>query len=217
MPKNVQVQFSCTVVSDTLWPHELKHARLPCPSPAPEAFTNSSPSSQWWHPPAVPFSSRLQSFPASGSFPICQLFSPGGQSIGVSALTSVLPMNIQGWFPLGLTGLISLSPSNSQESFPEPQFKSINSSALSLLYGPAFTPIHDYWKSNMFDIANCVTLSKCLKIFKLRFSPLWKGVVTVHMQKIIVCFKLDNTCKLLSTVNTHGRYSAAVTLVYYCC
>ena len=164
-----------------------------------------------------PLSSCPQSFPASGSFPICQLFSPGGQSIGVSVLTSVLPMNTQDWFPLGRTGLISCLSKGLSRAFSNTTAQKHQFFGLSLLYGPAFTPIHDYWKSNMFDIANCVTLSKCLKIFKLQFSPLWKGVVTVHMQKIIVCFKLDNTCKLLSTVNTHGRYSAAVTLVYYCC
>ena len=90
----------------------LQHARLPCPSPSPGACSNSSPSSPWCHPtissPVVPFSSCLQSFPASGSFPMSQFFSPGGQSIGVSASASVLPMNTQDWFPLGWTGWISL-------------------------------------------------------------------------------------------------------------
>ena len=105
-------QFSCSVISDYLWPHGLQHARLPCPSPIPKAYSNSCPLSQWCHPTilssVIPFSSCLQSFPASGSFPMSQLFASGGQSIGVSALASVLPMNIQDWFPLGLTGLISL-------------------------------------------------------------------------------------------------------------
>ena len=106
------VQFSCSVVSDSLRPHALQHARLPRPSPTPRAYSNSCPLSWWCHPTVsssvVPFSSRLQSFPASGSFPMSQFFTWGSQSIGVSASASVLPMNIQGWFPLGWTGWISL-------------------------------------------------------------------------------------------------------------
>ena len=105
------VQFSCSVMSDSLQTHGLQHARLPCPSQTPGAYSNSCPLSWWRHPtshPVVPFSSRLQSFPASGSFPMSQSFTLGGQSIGVSASASVLPMNIQDWFPLGWTGLISL-------------------------------------------------------------------------------------------------------------
>ena len=106
------VQFSRSVVSNSLQPHGLQHTRLPCPSPTPGAYSNSGPSSQWWHPiitsSVVPFSSHLQSFPASGSFPMNQFFTSGGQSIGVSASASVLPMNIQDWFPLGLTGWISM-------------------------------------------------------------------------------------------------------------
>ena len=106
------VQFSCSVVSDSLWPHGLQHTRLPYLSPTTRACSNSCPSSWWCHPAisssVVPFSSCLQSFPASGSFPMSQFFASGGQSIGVSASASVLPMTIQDWFPLGLTGLISL-------------------------------------------------------------------------------------------------------------
>ena len=105
------VQFSCSVVSDSLRPRGLQHTRLPCPSPTPEACSNSCLSSQWCHPTilssVVPFSC-LQSFPASGSFQMSQFFTSDGQSIGVSASASVLPMNIQDWLPLGLTGLISL-------------------------------------------------------------------------------------------------------------
>ena len=105
-------QFSCSVVSNFLRPHELQHASLPCPSPTPKACTNSCPLSRWCHPTisssVVHFSSSLQSFPASRSFPMSQFFRSGGQNIGVSASASVLPMNIQDWFPLGLTGLISL-------------------------------------------------------------------------------------------------------------
>ena len=104
--------FSCSVVSDSLWPHGLQHARLPCPSPSPQACSSSCPLSQWCHPTISSsvslFSSCLLSFPASGSFSVSQLFTSGGQSIGASALAPVLPMNIQGWCLLGLTGLNSL-------------------------------------------------------------------------------------------------------------
>ena len=102
--------FSCWVVSNSLWPHELQHTKLPCPSLTPRVCSNSCPLTQWCHPTisssVTPFSSCPQSSPASGSFPVCQFFTSGGQNIGASA--PVLPMNIQGWFPLGLTGLISL-------------------------------------------------------------------------------------------------------------
>ena len=106
------VQFSCSVMSNFLWPHGLQHARLPCSSPTLRACSNSRPVSQWCHPTisssVVPFCSCLQSFPAPGSFPIGQFFASGGQNIGVSASASVLPVNIQDWFPLGWTGWISL-------------------------------------------------------------------------------------------------------------
>ena len=109
------------VVSDSLQPHGLQHARSPCPSLTPRAYSNSCPSSQWCHPTTsssvVPFSSHLQSFPASGSFPMSQFFTSGGQSIGVSASTSVPPMNIQDWFPLGLTGWISLQSKGLSRAF----------------------------------------------------------------------------------------------------
>ena len=104
------VQFSHSVMSNSLWPHELQHARPPCPSPTPGVYLNSCPLSRWCHPTisssVIPFSSCLLSFPASGSFPMSQFFTSGGQSIGVSASTSVLPMNTQDWFPLGWTGWI---------------------------------------------------------------------------------------------------------------
>ena len=147
--------FSCSVVSD--WGHHgLQHARLPCPSPSPGAWAESCPLSQWCHPAisssvipfsVIPFSSCLQSFPASGSFLMSWLFASGCQSIGVSASASVPLMNIQGWFPLGLTSLI-LQCKGLSRVFSNTQFKSSNSSALSLLYGPTLTPIHDYWKNH---------------------------------------------------------------------
>ena len=106
------VQFSGSVVSDSLWPHGLQHARPPCTSQTPGAYSNSSPSSRWCHPTisssVLSFSSCLQSFPASGSFPMSQFFASDGQSIGVSSSASILPMNIQDWFFLGWTGWISL-------------------------------------------------------------------------------------------------------------
>ena len=104
------VQFSRSVVSDFLRPHGLQHARPPYPSPTPGVYSNSCMLSRWCHPTisssVIPFSSRLQSFQAFGSFQMSQFFTSGGQTIGVSALASVLPMNIQDWFPVGLTGLI---------------------------------------------------------------------------------------------------------------
>ena len=105
-------QFSHSVVSNSLWPHELQHTRPPCPSPTPGVTPNPCPSSRWCHPAisssVIPFFSCPQSFPASEAFPMSQLFTWGGQSIGVSASTSVLPMNTQNWSPLGCTGWISL-------------------------------------------------------------------------------------------------------------
>ena len=143
------VQFSCSVVSDSLWPHELQHARHPCPSPSPGIQLNSGPLSRWCHltisSSVIPFSSCSQSFTALGSFQMSQLFASGGQRLGVSASTSVLPMNTQDWSPLGWTGWISL------HSSPIPQFKSINSSALSFLHIPTLTSIYDHWENHNLD------------------------------------------------------------------
>ena len=137
--------FSRSVTYDSLQPHGLQHARLPCPSPSPGACSNSCPLSRWCHPTisssVIPFSSRLRSFPASGSFSMNQLFASFSQSIGTSASDSVLSMNIQVWFPLGLTGW------DSQESSPAPQCESINS----LVFGPILTFIHDHWENHSFD------------------------------------------------------------------
>ena len=107
----ISVRFSFSLISDSLWPHGQQHARLSCPSPTPRAYSNSCPSSQWCHATisssVLPLSSFLQSFPASGSFPMSQFFAWGGQHSGASASASVLSMSIQDWFPLGLTDLIS--------------------------------------------------------------------------------------------------------------
>ena len=156
------VQFSHSVVSDSLQPHKSQHTRPPCPSPTPEIHSNSCPSSWWCHPAIsssiVPFSSCPQSLPASGSFPMSELFAWGGQSIGVSASASVLPMNTQDWSPLGWTcspkdsrESSPCSPRDFQGSSPTPQFKSIDSSALSFLYSPTLTSIHDHWKNHSLD------------------------------------------------------------------
>ena len=121
-------------------------------SPTPRVYSNSCPLSRCCHPAisssVVPFSSPPSVFPSSRSFQMSQLFPSGGQSIGVSALALVLPMNIQDWFPLRWTGWISL---HSQESSPTPQFKNINSSALNFLNSPILTSIHDHWKNRSFD------------------------------------------------------------------
>ena len=134
---------SVTVMSNFLRPHGLQHTRLPCPSPSPGACSNSCPLSRWFHPTIlssiVPFTSCLQSFPAPGFSLISRLFSSGGHSIGASASASVLPMNIQGWFPLGLTGWISLLSKGLSRVFSNTTVRSIGSSALNLLYGPTLT------------------------------------------------------------------------------
>ena len=136
MTLRFSVQFSHSVLSDSLWPHELQHARSPYPSPTPGAYPNSCPSSQWCHPAisssVIPFSSCPQSFPASGSFPKSQPFAWDGQSTGVSASASVPPVNIQDWSPLGWTGWISLQSKGLSRVFSNTTV-SISSSALSFL------------------------------------------------------------------------------------
>ena len=150
------VQFSLSVVSDSLWSHGLQHTRLPCPSPTPGAYSNSCPSC-WWCLPTisssvVPFSYHLQAFPASGSFQMSQFFASGGQSIGVSASTSVLSMNTQDWSPLGWTYWISsqskgLSRVFSNTTVQKHQFFG----AQLFFYSPILTSLHDYWKNHNFD------------------------------------------------------------------
>ena len=144
----------CSDVSNSLQPHGLQHTSLPCPSSSPGACSNSCLLSWWCHPTisssVALFSSCLQSFPASRSFPASWLFTSGGQSIGASV--SVLPMNTQDWFPIGLTGLTSLWSEELSSVFSTPQFESINSLALSLLYGPTLTSVHNYWKNHSLDL-----------------------------------------------------------------
>ena len=158
---------------NSLQPHGLRHARPPCPSPTPRVYSNSCPLSWWCHPTisssVVPFSSCLQYFLASGSFPMSQFFTSGGQSIAVSASPSVLPMNIQDWFPLGWTGCC---PRDSQESSPIPQFKSIDSSVLSFLYNPTLTSTKDYWKKHSLD-----KMGLCWQAMSLLFNMLSRLVI----------------------------------------
>ena len=141
---------------DSLRPHGLQHIRLPCSSSSPESCSNSCPLSQWRHPTissSVPFSSRLQSFPASGSFPMNQLFTSGGQSTGASASAWVLPMNIQGWFPLGGTGLISL------------QYKGLSRVLVwaknTLIKKPNYF-LQSQWQTVSFKMYLKITYKKCL-------------------------------------------------------
>ena len=142
-------------MSDSLWPHGLQHARPPCPSPAPEVYLNSCALSQWCHPTisssVIPFSSHLQSFPASGSFQMSQLSASGGQIIGISASVSVLPMNIQDWFPLGWTGWISLQSKGLSRVFSNTTVQKHQFLALSYVYSLTLTYIHDYWKNHSCD------------------------------------------------------------------
>ena len=150
------VTQSCPTLCD---PHQLQHARLPCPSPIPRVYSNSCPLSQWCHPTlsssVIPFSSRFQSFPASGSFQMSQFIALGGQSIGVSA-SSVLPKNIQDRFPLGWTGWISLQSKGLSKVFSNTTVQKHQFfSTLSSLWSNSHS-IHDYWKNHSLTIWNFV-------------------------------------------------------------
>ena len=149
-------QFSRSVVSDSLWPHEPQDTRPPCPSLTPGVYPNSCPLSRWCPPTTssssvIPFSSCLQSSPTSGSSQMSQLFASGGQNIEVSASTSVPPINTQKWFPLGWTGWISLQYKGLSRVFSNIKFKSINSLVLSFLYSSNLTCTHEYGKNHSLD------------------------------------------------------------------
>ena len=137
---------------DSLQPFGLQHARLPCPPLSPRVCSNSCPLTRWCHPiissSVAPFSSCPQSFPESGSFPVSLCFASGGQSIGASASPSVLPMNIQGWFPLGLTGLISSLSQGLSRVFSSTKLEKMNFLVLSHLYRLTLTSICGYWKNH---------------------------------------------------------------------
>ena len=152
------VQFSHSVMSNSLQPHELQLTRPPCTSPTPRVYPKPSPSSRWCHPAisssVVPFFSCPQSLPASGSFQMSQLFASGGQSIGVSASASVLPMNTvdtQDWSPLGRTGWISLQSKGLSRVFSNTTVQKHQFFVLNFLHSPTLTSIHDHWKNHSLD------------------------------------------------------------------
>ena len=180
------VQFSHSVVSDSLWPHELQHARPPCPSPTPRVHSNSHPWSQWCQPAisssVVPFSSCPQSLTASESFPMSQLFAWGGQSTGVSALASFLPKNTQDWSPLEWTGWISLQSKGLSRVFSNTTVQKHQFFSDSCLHSSTLTSIHKLDRFNYMKVPsflqthNCFYkilknfLLKCLKIFEVSKS-----------------------------------------------
>ena len=169
-------QISCSVVSDSLRPHESQHARPPCPSPTPGVHSDSRLSSQWCHPAitssVIPFSSCPQSLPASKSFPMSQLFAWDGQSTGVSALTSFLSKKSQGWSPLKWTGWISLQSKRLSSLLQHHSSKASISSALSFLHSPTLTSIHDHWKNH------CFRRTFVGKVLSLLFNMLSRLVIT---------------------------------------
>ena len=152
---SLSVQFTHSVVSNSWRPHESQDTRPPCPSSTPRVYSNSCPSSRWCHPvissSVVPFSFFPQSLPASESFPMSQLFARGGQSIGVSASASVLPMNIQDWSPLGWTGWISLQSKGLSRVFSSTTAWRHQLFSAQPFLCPALTSIHDYRKNHSFD------------------------------------------------------------------
>ena len=167
-------------MSDSLRPHGLRHARLPCPSPTPGVYWNSCTSSQWCHPTVsssvVPFSSCLQSFPASGSFQISHFFTSGEQSIGVSASASVLPMNIQDWFPLGWTGWISLQSKGLSRVF-------LSNSKTSILWRSAFFIVH--LSHPYMTTGKTIALTRQTfvgKVMSLLFN-MWSGLVITFLPR----------------------------------
>ena len=174
--------FSLQVMSDSLRPHGLQHARLSCPSLSPGVCSNSCPVSQWCHPiissSVAPFSSCPQSFPASGSFPVSWIFASDGQSIGASSSRPVLPMNIQGCFPLGLTGLI-LQAKGLSRVFSNTTVKK-HQLVLSFLYSPTLISISDYWKT--------IALTRWIfvgKVMSLLFNML---------SRLVIAFLPRNSC-----------------------
>ena len=188
------IQYSHSVVSDSLWLHGLQHARPPCPSSTPRVYSNSCPLGQWCHPTisssAIPFSSHLQSFPASGSFQMSQFFASGGQNIGVSASASVLLMNIQDWSPLGWTDLHAVQ--GTLKSSPTPQFKSINSLALSFLRVQLSHPYMTIGKT--ISLTRWTFVGKVMSLhfnmlsrFVIAFLPKSKRLLISWVQSVTIC------------------------------
>ena len=178
-------------MSDSLRPHGLQHARPLCPSTTPGVYSNSCPIGWWCHPAisssVIPFSSCLQFFPASGCFQMSQFFTSGGQSIGVSALASVLPMNIQDWFPLGWTSWTSLESKGLSRVFSNTTVQKHQFFGLSFLYSPTLTSIHDYWKNkalNRWTVVGKVMslLSNMLSRLVITFLPRSKRLLISGLQ-----------------------------------
>ena len=178
-------------MSNSLRPHESQHARPPCPSSTSGVHSDSRPLSRWCHPAissfVIPFSSCPQCLPASESFPMSQLFAWGGQGTGVSALTAFLPKKSQGWSPSEWTAWIFLHARDPQESSPTPQFKSINSSTLSLLHSPTLTSIHDHRKNIALTIWTLVgkvmsLLLNMLSRLIITFPPRSKHLLISYLQ-----------------------------------
>ena len=168
----------------TLMHPTLQHARLPCPSPTPRVYSNSCPSSRWCHPTissSVVSFFCLQSFPASGSFPMSQVFASGGQSIGVSASASVLPMNIQGWFPLAWTGWISLQSRDSQESSPTPQLSCLCILRINSLSVVSFAIVFSHSEGCLFTLL--IVFFVVQKLFKFtRLSLVYFGFYFITLE-----------------------------------
>ena len=213
---------------NSLRPHGLEHSRLPCPSPSSRACSNSCPLNQWFHPTisfsVVPFSSHLQSFPALGSFPMSWLFTSGGQSIGTSASASVLPINIQDWFSLELTGLILQSKGLSKESFPTPQFKSINSSVLSFLYEVQLShPNMTTGKTialtkQTFDSKVTSLLFNMLSRLVIAFLPRSKCLLIPWLQSpssVILELKKNKVSHCFHCLETMGKHSTVSPSIYH--
>ena len=182
------VQFSRSVMSNSLPPHGLQHARLPCPSPTPEAHSNSYPLSWWCHPSisssVIPFSSCLQSSPASGSFPMSQFFASGGQNIGVSASASILPMNVQVWFPSEWTGWISLQSKRLSSLLQH------NSSKASILRHPAFFIVqlsHPY-----------MTTGKTMALIRQTFVDKVMSLLFNMLSRFVIAFLPRSKCLWIS-------------------
>ena len=188
--------FSHQVVSDFSWSHGQQQARPPCPSPSAGVWPSLCPLNWWCHPTlsssVTLFSYCLQSFPTSGSFPVSQLFPSGGQSIWASASASVLPMSVQGWFPLGWTDLISFLFRGPSRVFSSTKVQNINSSALCILHSSTLISIHDYWKTTALTIWTSVgkvmsLLFKTLSRFVISFLPISKWVF-FFFWLVLFCF-----------------------------
>ena len=182
------VQFNCLVISNSLRPHGLQHARPPCSSPTPRVHSDSRPLSRWCHPTisssVIPLSSCLQSFPASGSYPVSQFFTSGGQSIGVSALASVLPVNIQDWFPIGWTGWISLL------------FK-----GLTRVFSNTTVQRHQCWHSAFFIVQLShphMTTGKTIALTRRTFVGKVMSLLFNVLSRFVIAFLPRSKCLLIS-------------------